>query len=176
MYADDTCISLKTDNLPDVNEALNMDLEALHAWLNGNRLSLNVAKTQSMTIATKHKRAALENQNEQLHLQIRNENMEVLQCTKYLGGHIDNSLNWKKQIQDTSKKVSRSIGMLKHAKRYLPFMHLKLSILMSLTLISVTDVLCESIWCYRNQLQKLQNRAARIITGINYDAPSKPLL
>ena len=26
------------------------------------------------------------------------------------------------------------------------------------------------------QLQKLQNRAARIITGSNYDAPSKPLI
>ena len=27
-----------------------------------------------------------------------------------------------------------------------------------------------------HQLQKLQNRAARIITGSNYDAPSKPLI
>ena len=31
---------------------------------NGNRLSLNVTKTQSMTIAIKHKKAAIENQSE----------------------------------------------------------------------------------------------------------------
>ena len=65
-----------------------------------------------MTIATKHKRAALENQNKQLHLQIRNETLEIVQCTKYLGVHIDNSLDWK-------------IGMLKYAKRYIPFHALK---------------------------------------------------
>ena len=51
MYADDTCINLQTDNIPDLNEALNKELEALHAWLNGNRLSLNVAKTQSTITA-----------------------------------------------------------------------------------------------------------------------------
>ena len=58
------------------------------------------------------------------------------------------------------------------------FMHLKLSILVSLTFISVTALLCgEGVWCYEiQQLQKLQNRAARIITGSSYDAPSKPLL
>ena len=77
-HADDTCISLQTDSIPDINEAFNMDLEAFYAWRNGNRLSLNLAKTQSMTIATKHKRAALENQKEQLHLQIHNETLEVV--------------------------------------------------------------------------------------------------
>ena len=104
MYADDTCISLQIDDIPDLNEALSNDLETLYAWLNGNRLSLNVAKTQSMTIATKHKQAVLEKENEQLNLQIRNETLGAVQCTKYLGGHIDNSLDWKKQIQETSKK------------------------------------------------------------------------
>ena len=93
MYADDTCIRLKTDNIPDFNEAVNKDLEASYAWLNDSRLSLNVAKTQSMTIATKHKQAALENQNEPLNLQIRNETLEVVQCTEYLGVHIDNYLD-----------------------------------------------------------------------------------
>ena len=40
---------------------------------------------------------------------------------KVTSDHIDNSLDWKKQIQETSKKFSRSIGMLKYAKRHLPF-------------------------------------------------------
>jgi len=131
-----------------------------------------------MTIATNHKQAALENQNELLTLQVRNETLEVVQCTKYLGVYIDNSLDWKKQIQETSKKVSRSIGMLKYAKRYLPFRALK-------TLYtSVTNpyfCYCCSVWrvCGATeiqQLQKLQNRAARIIKGSNSNAPSKPLL
>ena len=63
MYADDTCISPQSDNIPNINEALNKDLEALDASLKGNKMSLNVAKTQSMTIAAKHSQAALEGQN-----------------------------------------------------------------------------------------------------------------
>ena len=70
--------------------------------------------------------------------------------------------------------------MLKYAKKYLPFIHLKLSILVSLTIISVTAVLCVGgRGCGATeiqQLEKLQNRAARIITGSSYDAPTKPLL
>ena len=42
-------------NIPNLNEALNKDLEALDTWLKCNKLSLNVAKTHSMTIATKHR-------------------------------------------------------------------------------------------------------------------------
>ena len=104
MHADDTCKSLQADDIPDLNETLNEYLEALYAWLNGNRLSLNVSKIQSMTIGTKNKQAALENKNEQLNLQIRNETLEVVQCTKYLGVHIDNSLEWKKQVQENKSR------------------------------------------------------------------------
>ena len=106
--------------MSDLNDALNLDLEVSYAWLNGNRLSLNVAKTQSMTIARMHKQAALEYQNKHLNLQISNETLEVVQRTNYLGVYIDKSLDWKKQIQET-EEVSRFIGMLNYAKGYLPF-------------------------------------------------------
>ena len=46
MYADDTCISFQADSVSKPNEGLNKDLEALAWRLNGNILSLNVAKTQ----------------------------------------------------------------------------------------------------------------------------------
>ena len=103
MYADDTCISFQADSVAKLNEGLNKDLEALDSWLSGNILSLNVAKTQSMTISTKHKQAALEKKNEQLCLQMRNETIGAVQNAK--GVHIDNSLDSKKHIQETSKKI-----------------------------------------------------------------------
>ena len=91
IYTDDTCISFQADSVAKLNEGLNKDLEALDLWLNGNILSLNVAKTQSMTISTKHKQAALEKKNEQLCLQMCNETLRAVQNTKYLGVHIVNS-------------------------------------------------------------------------------------
>ena len=51
MYADDTCLSLQTDNFPNLNAVLNKDLQALDRWRKGNKLSTNEAKTQSMTIS-----------------------------------------------------------------------------------------------------------------------------
>ena len=58
-----------------INEGLNKDLQALDTWLKGNKLSLSVTKTQSMTISTNHKQDALERKNVQLNLQMRNETL-----------------------------------------------------------------------------------------------------
>ena len=68
--------------------------------------------------------------------------------------------------------------MLKYAKRYLPFHALKN---LYTSVIDPSFRYCCSVWgvcgaAEIHQLQKLQNRAARIITGSNYDAPSKPLI
>ena len=53
-------------------------------------------------------------------LKIRDNELEVVKKTKYLGLQIDCSLDWKEQIKAVSAKVSRAIGFLKHAKFFLP--------------------------------------------------------
>ena len=55
MYADDTTLFFYSKNIDDLNEAINNDLRDLDSWLSGNKLSLNVAKTQGMLICTKNK-------------------------------------------------------------------------------------------------------------------------
>ena len=50
MYADDTSFSLSSKGIPLINECVNEDLEYLKSWLNANKLSLNVAKIQSLMI------------------------------------------------------------------------------------------------------------------------------
>ena len=73
-----------------------------------------------------------------------------------------------------SLKVSRGLGILKHAKSVLPF-----SALTSLYT-SVVEPHC-SVWgCAGTteiiHLQKLQNRAARIVTNSSFDIPSNQLI
>ena len=53
MYADDTSISYSSKNIEELNETLNSDLDALKQWLEGNKLSLNVIKTQAMVIGSR---------------------------------------------------------------------------------------------------------------------------
>ena len=67
-----------------LNKALNQDLEALDKLIKGNKVSLNVAKTHSMTISTKQKLAALKGQTDQLDLRIRHKDLDGVECTKYL--------------------------------------------------------------------------------------------
>ena len=53
--------------------------------------------------------------------------MEQRTCVKYLGIQIDNQLKkWKQHVASVSLKVSRGIGMIKYAKRFIPTETLKL--------------------------------------------------
>ena len=178
MYADDTSLCFKSKDLSRLNEALNEDLSRLDAWLNNNKLSLNVAKTQSMLVSTKAKRKTLDKSSQHLQVKINGTELEVVSKIKYLGVLLDNSLDWKDQVQAVSLKVSRGLGILKHAKNFLPF-----SALTSLytSIVEPHFRYCCSVWgCAGtteiNRLQKLQNRAARIVTNSSFDTPSNKLI
>ena len=55
MYADDTTISYSSDNMEDLVVVVKSELSRLNRWLQGNRLSLNVVKTQAMIMGSKQK-------------------------------------------------------------------------------------------------------------------------
>ena len=120
MSADDTSLSHQSHDLTHLNEAINSDLIKLDTWLRGIRLSLNETKIHSMLLSTKQKHNSLKRQSEGLQLKIRDNELEGVQKTKYLGVQIDCSLGWKEQIKAVSTKVSRAIGVLKAAKSFLP--------------------------------------------------------
>ena len=73
-----------------------------------------------MLISTKQKHNILKAQNEDLKVKIRDNELQVVKKTKYLGLQIDCSLDWEEHIKAISAKVSRAIGILKHAKSFLP--------------------------------------------------------
>ena len=164
--------------MTQLNGAISNDLKRLDTWLQGNKLSLNVAKTHSMLITTKQKRNVLKSSNQNLELNIRNNELDVVQKTKYLGVQIDCSLDWKEQIKAVSAKVSRAIGFLKHTKKFLP--RVTLENLYTGIVELHFRCCCSVLGCCGsseiNQLQKLQNRAARIVTNSSFDTPSRPLI
>ena len=51
MYADDTRLCYQSSDINVLNEAINNDLKQLDTWLQGNKLSSNVAKTNSTLVA-----------------------------------------------------------------------------------------------------------------------------
>ena len=178
MHADDTNLCLKSKDISQLNRAINRDLEDLDSWLKGNKLSLNVVKTQSMLIATKPRHQALKNAAGKLKLEILGSELDVVTKTRYLGVQVDNSLDWKEHIKVISFKVSRATGFLKYAKNILPITSEKT---LYTSILEPHFRYCCSVWGCRgattiNQLQKLQNRAARILFESSIIVPSGPLI
>ena len=129
-----------------------------------------------MLVTTKQKHNILNSRNDDLDLKIRDNDLEIIQKTKYLGVQINKSLNWKEHIKTVSTKLSRAIGFLKHAKTLLGQETLKT---LYTGIVELRFRHCCSIWgcagsTELNQLQKLQNRAARIVTKSSLDTPSRP--
>ena len=112
MYAHDTSIHHSSKYITQLNTALNEEVRRLDSWLQGNKLSLNIAKTRSMLIITKQKKY-LTASNQDLQPSIYEELVEVICNTKYLGVQIDEKLICNNQLQSVTEKDTRAIGFLK---------------------------------------------------------------
>ena len=98
--------------------------------------------------------------------------------SKALGLNIDENLSWKQHIRELSKKVDSSIGALKCVR---PFIPLNTAIKIYKGLMEPHFDYCSVVWdslcqVLSKKLQKLQNRAARVITKSSYDTNSSYLL
>ena len=59
MYADDTNMTFTACSIPELQHDMNIDLQFLQNWLIGNRLTLNVLKTEFMLVGSRQKVATL---------------------------------------------------------------------------------------------------------------------
>ena len=62
----------------------------------------------------------------QAHFKISGEAIEQKTSVKYLGVVLDNQMKWKDHISLISSKIFRVIGIIKYAKKVLPFNLLKI--------------------------------------------------
>ena len=124
MYADDTSISFSSGSISTINNIVKEDLESLKTWLEENKLPLNVAKTHCILIGSRNKIRALSQSNTTMpSIHIEDGKVSSITSIKYLGVQVDQYLNWEGHLLTIINKVSRGIGMLRLAKRYLPLMN-----------------------------------------------------
>ena len=91
---------------------------------------------------------------------------------------IDENLKWGSQAKFLQTKISRTLGLLKYAKQFVQEETLRN---MYSSIVEPHLSYCCSVWGYcghtkLDTLQKLQNRAARIVTGSPFDSSAAPLL
>ena len=78
---------------------LQTDLNNLDLWFRSNMLSLNISKTNTMTIKPKNTTAISD-------IKLNNKTLPIVDNTKFLGVTIDNNLLWAKHINSVISKFS----------------------------------------------------------------------
>ena len=172
LFADDSNVFHAGKDPNEMINVMNIELNKLSIWLKANKLSLNVKKTHFMFFSPPRKKAEFSNR-----LTIQGENINQVHETKFLGVMVDDKLSWASHINYISKKVSKGIGILYKARKYLPK-----SCLVTLYYSFIYPYLnyCLEVWgkATENIISKikiLQKRALRIISNKPWRAPTEPL-
>ena len=87
----------------------------VNEWLCGNKLSLNIEKSNFVVFYPPQKKPQYS-----MNLKINNKTLQEKSSTKYLGIIIDHYLNWKEHVSQLSKKESRGIGILSKLRHFVP--------------------------------------------------------
>ena len=173
MFADDTTITNSHKSTARLHREVNHDLNNLQNWLLANQLSLNVLKTEYMYFASDYN---LSNLGIFVidPLKIGEQPITRVRSTKSLGVVFDQRLVWEEHVDSLCKRVSSGLAALKQARQYVP--QDTLLMIYNAVIKPLFDY-CDVVWGNLNKtlmarLQKLQNRAARIITRKGYDVRS----
>ena len=105
LFADDRNIIYSHDSTTSLCNTLNAELRKLNAWLNLNKSSPNLQKTNYINFST-------DNSDSTIQISINGSNIEKANSTKYLGLYVDHHLNWKDHIAYMSSKSSKSIAVI----------------------------------------------------------------
>ena len=175
IFADDTQMATSSYKISKLQNQLAEDIENVIQWMADNKLSLNVLKTDFIIVGPRSQMRDLE---ETLCITIQNKSIYRAPFVKSLKFFIDENLDWGYHVSHVLKDVSSGLSILKLSKNYLPQGTLKI---LCNSLIETHFRYGNIIWgncgeTFLTRLQKLQNRAARIITGSDYDTPAEPLI
>ena len=113
LYADDTSTLLRSKSIQELESIYNKELSYVTDWLNANKLTLNVEKSNLVLFRSTKKTV------ETLNIKIKGEQIQEKDYTKYLGILIDNKLSWNCHIKHVNLKISKGIGIVTKLRRYL---------------------------------------------------------
>ena len=119
LFADDSNLFVSHKDLATLFIIANNQILRLNEWFLANKLSINLDKTNYMIFKPSNK---LIHDIENLRLQIKFGSViiERTSCTKYLGIHMDENLNWQKHIEYVHKKIVKFVGIFYKRRSYLP--------------------------------------------------------
>ena len=170
-FADDTNLLCMSNSIKKLNKLVNADLKHLVHWLNANKTSLNVKKTEMVIFKSKQKKV-----DGDLKIKLCGKRLYPTESVKYLGVKIDTNLNWEHHVNDLSMKLNRANALLFKMRKYV-----SLKILRSIYFAIFDSYLsyCCLVWAQNSStIQRiviLQKKAVRIINFQPKNSHTSPL-
>ena len=109
IYADDSTLWVADSSINKINKTLDLELSKVVKWVSDNKLVLNIGKTKSILLGSKHQ---LE-ENPKLDLFINNIQIEQVYEVKLLGITIDNLMTWSKHIDNIVSRMGRGVSVVR---------------------------------------------------------------
>ena len=175
LYADDTQIFASSFDYAELIDNLNYDLNHISEWLARNKLQHHHTKTKVMIIGSTYN---LRNKVYDPKVILNGKLIPRTKSFECLGVHLDEKLAWDEHIDKICNKIGAGIAVMKRIKPFVPPNSLQM---IYKAMIQPHFDYCSPLWdncclTLKDKLQKFQNRAARIIAGVNYEVNSADVL
>ena len=161
LFADDTSLFIIVDNPTTAALCLNSDLEKLSCWAAIWLVTFNPSKNESLLISRKI--------NKPIHPPLYMQNVQIQEVSshKHLGLYFSNDCSWHQHIDYIKQKAWFRIHIMRKLKFKLDRKSLETIYLTFIRpLLEYGDVIWDNCTQYeKNELDKIQNEAARITTG-----------
>jgi len=172
IFADDTNIFLEGKEVSDVCNVMTRELEKVFVWLQTNKLTLNIMKTQYMCFRSS--RAKIEDNHS---IYINNTAIEYVDKSKFIGVTLDSCLCWGDHIKNVKSKVAKGLGIIGKARKVLDHSTLKI-LYHSLIYPHFTygiEVWGNAATKYMSSLTKLQKRIVRMLVNAPFRAETNEI-
>jgi hypothetical protein len=112
MFADDTSIMMKSNNISQLQSELNIVMSRINEWFQENLIALNLNKTYFIHFSNK------DTNNSDIQIKIENANIAKINEIKFLGLMIDNKLSWKGHIDYIILRLNSACYCMRAVKTY----------------------------------------------------------
>ena len=172
LFADDNNIYCESESLDQLQSVVNRELKKVKMWLDVNKLSLNIDKTNFIIF-----KSPQHSSPETICIKIEKFPIKQTHYVKFLGVLLDENLSWKYHLTELSKKLARTCGMFLKVRHFLP-----INILVCLynSLFSPFLQYGILVWgltyeTHINPVFLLQKRVIRAIALEHFTSPTTPL-
>ena len=117
MFADDSSFIFSSRTIPELSQKVNKELVSILAYMQANKLSVNISKCKFMVFKPVGRKKSIE----KMSVSLNGHNLEEVTSLKFLGCFLDNNLNFKDHINHVISKLRSGISALKLSRNLLSY-------------------------------------------------------